>query len=165
MRPLPGALRLLRHLKASGCRVGLATSTPRATLALKTANKPELAAAAFDAAVCGDDVANGKPAPDVFLECCARLGVAPAAALVFEDAPSGAAAAAAAGCRVVVVPSTGADDFDAPDAAAASGACLFCVWIGGWICLSFSPHTLATGHSRTRPLHSPPKKPTHHHPP
>jgi HAD superfamily hydrolase (TIGR01509 family) len=45
-----------------------------------------------------------KPAPDVYLEACARLGVAPADALAVEDSPHGIAAAKAAGLRCVAVP-------------------------------------------------------------
>ena len=55
---LPGALRLLRHLRACGCRVGVATSTPRSTFLNKTANKPWLVEL-LDAVVCGDEVCVG----------------------------------------------------------------------------------------------------------
>lgn len=56
-------------------------------------------------ACCGDEVANGKPAPDCFTQLAARLGLDPADCLVIEDAPAGVAAATAAGMRVVAVPS------------------------------------------------------------
>jgi beta-phosphoglucomutase-like phosphatase (HAD superfamily) len=42
-----------------------------------------------------------KPAPDVFLHACAEFGVEPSSAVVIEDSVHGAAAAVAAGCRVV----------------------------------------------------------------
>jgi HAD superfamily hydrolase (TIGR01509 family) len=103
----PGAARLLEHLRAAaGVRLALATSTPRATLAKKAATKP-LLREAFEVVVCGDDaaVARGKPAPDIFLAAAAAAGVPPAECLVLEDAPAGVAAAAAAGMRVVAVPS------------------------------------------------------------
>ena len=45
-----------------------------------------------------------KPAPDTYLEACARLGVEPASALAIEDSPHGIAAAKAAGLRCVAVP-------------------------------------------------------------
>jgi HAD superfamily hydrolase (TIGR01509 family) len=46
----------------------------------------------------------GKPAPDTYLDACARLGVDPADALAIEDSPHGIAAAKAAGLRCVAVP-------------------------------------------------------------
>lgn len=54
--------------------------------------------------VSADEVAHGKPAPDVFLEAARRLGAAPADCVVLEDAPPGAAAAHAAGMRCIAVP-------------------------------------------------------------
>jgi beta-phosphoglucomutase-like phosphatase (HAD superfamily) len=54
--------------------------------------------------VSGDEVARGKPAPDVFLEAARRLKCSPAACLVLEDAPNGLQAAKAAGMRSVAIP-------------------------------------------------------------
>ena len=109
---LPGAVRLIRHLRAhAGLRIGLATSTPRAVLAKKTRNKP-LLRACFDAVVCGDDEdlrGKGKPDPACFLKVCRQLGVDPAASVVIEDAPSGLVAAVNAGCRCIYVPSIAND--------------------------------------------------------
>jgi len=58
----------------------------------------------FDEVVSNDEVANGKPAPDIFLEAASRLGVAPADCVVFEDGRAGIEAALAAGMEVVTVP-------------------------------------------------------------
>jgi HAD superfamily hydrolase (TIGR01509 family) len=58
----------------------------------------------FATIVSSDDVARGKPAPDVYLEAARRLGVAPAACLVIEDSRNGVLAGRAAGMRVVLVP-------------------------------------------------------------
>jgi beta-phosphoglucomutase family hydrolase len=55
----------------------------------------------FQALVTADDVSRGKPAPDLFLTAAARLGVAPAHCLAFEDADLGIEAARAAGMDVV----------------------------------------------------------------
>lgn len=58
----------------------------------------------FELIISSDEVANGKPAPDVYLEAARRLGVKPAACLVVEDSRNGVLAARAAGMTVVLVP-------------------------------------------------------------
>ena len=76
---------------------------------------------------CGDEVENGKPAPDCFRAAAERMGVPPAACLVIEDAPSGVAAATAAGMRVIAVPSIrDKDAYPAPDPACTAGDMLLC---------------------------------------
>ncbi|MFD5624803.1 MULTISPECIES: HAD family hydrolase [unclassified Streptomyces] len=63
--------------------------------------------------VSSDEVAHGKPAPDVFLEAARRLGAAPSDCVVLEDAAPGVAAAHAAGMRCLAVPYV-ADQADDP---------------------------------------------------
>lgn len=58
----------------------------------------------FRATVSSEEVARGKPAPDVYLEAARRLGVDPAACAAVEDSRSGILAADAAGMRVVAIP-------------------------------------------------------------
>ncbi len=58
----------------------------------------------FVALVSSDEVAHGKPEPDVYLMACDRLGVDPARAVAVEDSTNGIRAAAAAGLTVVAVP-------------------------------------------------------------
>jgi HAD superfamily hydrolase (TIGR01509 family) len=58
----------------------------------------------FEVVVSSDEVAHGKPAPDVYLEAARRLGVDPATCLVVEDSYNGVRAARAAGMTVVLVP-------------------------------------------------------------
>jgi beta-phosphoglucomutase-like phosphatase (HAD superfamily) len=58
----------------------------------------------FHTHVCGDDVAEGKPAPDIYLEAACRLGFDPAVCLALEDSPTGARAAVAAGLTCYAVP-------------------------------------------------------------
>lgn len=75
---------------------------------LKTTDHRELFSL-FNHKVCGSsdkEVANGKPAPDIFLVAAARFDVPPAAAdcLVFEDSPNGVTAGNRAGMQVVMVP-------------------------------------------------------------
>ena len=57
----------------------------------------------FNAVVAAEDVVHGKPAPDVFLQAAALLGVAPAGCIVYEDGDPGIVAAHAAGMRVIDV--------------------------------------------------------------
>ncbi|MFJ8635769.1 HAD family hydrolase [Streptomyces sp. NPDC093568] len=64
--------------------------------------------------VSADEVARGKPAPDIFLEAARRLGATPADCVVVEDAAPGAAAAHAAGMRCIAVPYVSAQA-DAPE--------------------------------------------------
>jgi HAD superfamily hydrolase (TIGR01509 family) len=68
--------------------------------------------------VSADEVARGKPAPDVFLEAARRLGADPDDCVVLEDAAPGAAAAHAAGMRCIAVPYIAAQA-DAPEFATA----------------------------------------------
>lgn len=60
----------------------------------------------FRAVVDGDQVPNPKPHPDVYLRAAELLHVEPANCIVFEDSPSGVAAAMAAGMRVVALRTT-----------------------------------------------------------
>jgi HAD superfamily hydrolase (TIGR01509 family) len=54
--------------------------------------------------VSSDEVARGKPAPDVYLEAARRLGIEPGACLVVEDSRNGVLAGKAAGMTVVLIP-------------------------------------------------------------
>ncbi len=58
----------------------------------------------FEAFACGDEVVNGKPAPDLFLLAAERIGVEPGQCLGFEDSEAGAMGALGAGMGVVLVP-------------------------------------------------------------
>ena len=101
LAPMPGLKELIQRLKDDGVAVALATSAPAPNVA-HTLGELGLAAA-FPIVVRGDQVARGKPAPDVFLEAARQLNVAPAQCLVFEDAPMGVVAAQAAGMPVVAL--------------------------------------------------------------
>ncbi len=82
--------------------LGLASSSNREIIDLVL----ELAelTSCFAATVSSEEVARGKPAPDVYLEAARRLRVAPAACAAVEDSTNGLRAAAAAGMTVVAVP-------------------------------------------------------------
>ena len=102
LHPCPGLYPLLDELAERGLPLGVATSGHRryVTLTLWTLAIESF----FQAIATGDEVARGKPAPDIYLLAAARLGVPPACCLVLEDAPLGVAAARAAGMFCVAVP-------------------------------------------------------------
>ena len=58
----------------------------------------------FEATVSSEEVASGKPAPDVYLEAASRLGVEPSGGAAIEDSHNGIRAAKGAGMRVVAIP-------------------------------------------------------------
>lgn len=58
----------------------------------------------FDAVVTGDEIARGKPAPDIYLEAARRLGVDPAECVALEDSDAGVLAATAAGMVTLCIP-------------------------------------------------------------
>ncbi|GGU90303.1 hydrolase [Streptomyces albospinus] len=97
----PGALRLLDRARALGIPAALVTASERhvADLVLRT-----LGAHRFALSVTSGEAPRGKPHPDPYLAAAARLGVDPARCLAVEDTPTGAAAALAAGCRLLAVP-------------------------------------------------------------
>jgi HAD superfamily hydrolase (TIGR01509 family) len=95
------ALAAVRELRERGILLGVASSSPRERLHRTLARAGLLGA--FDVSVAGDEVANGKPAPDMFLLTAERLGVAPADCIVIEDSPPGVQAGLAAGMHTLAV--------------------------------------------------------------
>jgi HAD superfamily hydrolase (TIGR01509 family) len=98
---LPGAVDAVRRL-AERWPLGLATSSNRPIIDLVL----DLAglAGCFAVTVSSEEVGRGKPAPDVYLEAAARLGVEPQGAVAVEDSTNGLLAARAAGLGVAAVP-------------------------------------------------------------
>ena len=98
---LPGAKEAVERL-AARWPLGLASSSNRELidLALQLLGVEHL----FAATVSSEEVASGKPAPDVYLEAARRLGIDPADAAAVEDSHNGILAAKAAGMRVVAIP-------------------------------------------------------------
>jgi HAD superfamily hydrolase (TIGR01509 family) len=97
---MPGATELVAECNERGIPVGLATMSYRVIAQAVVGSMPR---GRFDAVVTGDEVVRGKPAPDVYVEAARRLGVQPTRCVAIEDSPTGAAAAEAAGCLVLVV--------------------------------------------------------------
>ncbi|MEW1734733.1 HAD family phosphatase [Nocardia beijingensis] len=97
----PGAKDALAMVRAAGLSSALVTNTKRS---LTEFGLDTLGRDFFDVSVCGDEVAHGKPEPDVYLRAAELLGLDPKQCVAVEDSPTGARAAQAAGCAVLVVP-------------------------------------------------------------
>ncbi len=99
---VPGAVQAVRGLAEAGFRLALASSSNRELIdtVLRELGLTEL----FEVTVSSEEVARGKPAPDVYVEAAARLGVDPARCLAVEDSASGIRSAHAAGMRVIAYP-------------------------------------------------------------
>ncbi|MDO4929393.1 MAG: HAD family phosphatase [Corynebacterium sp.] len=101
---MPGIQALLGHLVERGLPMALSTNTPREV------TDPMLDIIGrqyFRTSVCGDEVPQPKPAPDIYIEACRRLGALPSETIVFEDSLTGMRAATDAGCHVVGLPEPG----------------------------------------------------------
>jgi HAD superfamily hydrolase (TIGR01509 family) len=100
---LPGAVEVVERL-AARWPLGLASSSnrPLIDLVLEASGLARL----FRATVSSEEVARGKPAPDVFLEAARRVGVAPDRCAVVEDSGNGILAGRAAGMLVVAIPNS-----------------------------------------------------------
>ncbi|MYT22309.1 HAD-IA family hydrolase, partial [Streptomyces sp. SID7760] len=101
---MPGAERLLAELARHNVPTALVSASHRRVIdrVLRSLG-PER----FALSVAGDEVARTKPHPDPYLLAAAALGAHPSRCAVIEDTATGVAAAEAAGCRVVAVPSVG----------------------------------------------------------
>jgi HAD superfamily hydrolase (TIGR01509 family) len=116
--PRPGALELADALRAAGIPIAVASNSPRDFLdrVLHSAGADDR----FAVTVAGDEVARPKPAPDIYLEACRRLGADPTRAIGLEDSPTGAQAASAAGLTVIGVPFLADMEIPAADIVAGS---------------------------------------------
>lgn len=97
---MPGAAGLVAEVAASGLPYALVTSSQRRfvdAVLSRTGMR-------FPVVVTGNDVSRSKPSPEPYLLAARRLGADPGRCLVLEDSPTGVAAAEAAGCFVIAVP-------------------------------------------------------------
>lgn len=99
---MKGLLPLLQMLQAQQRPLAVASSSVEEEVRwnLKDAGVETF----FSAVVAGDMVARSKPAPDIYLEACSRLGAEPSVCWALEDSANGVRAAHNAGCRCILVP-------------------------------------------------------------
>ena len=102
---LPGAMAFMEALRARGVKLAIGSSSRNSPMILSKIGLDVF----FDATADGNDIARSKPDPEVFLIAAGRLGLAPAACLVVEDAEAGVTAALAGGMRVLAVGSAARD--------------------------------------------------------
>jgi beta-phosphoglucomutase family hydrolase len=101
IRPLPGAIELIKSLNKHGIKTAIASSAVRKNIdiivrGLKIED-------CFQAIAWGTEVAEGKPSPQIFLLAARKLEIEPAGCVVIEDAIAGVAAAKKAGMKCVAV--------------------------------------------------------------
>src|SRR5579859_786040 len=101
---LPGVLAHIEEAGALGLRLGVASSSSKEWVKGHLARLGILDR--FHCLRCRDDVANVKPAPDLYLAVLECLGVTAAEAFAIEDSPNGITAAKQAGLRCVAIPNT-----------------------------------------------------------
>jgi HAD superfamily hydrolase (TIGR01509 family) len=102
--PRPGAIELLARLGGAGIPLAVASNSERVFLERTLSGAGLLAAGLFSTTVAAGDIEHPKPAPDIYLEACRRLGAEPGACVALEDSPIGVASASAAGLFVIAVP-------------------------------------------------------------
>lgn len=101
---LPGVVEHLDAARASGLKVGVASSSTRDWVMGHLVRLGVLDR--FDCLRCRDDVANVKPEPDLYLAVLECLGAAASEAIAIEDSPNGVSAAKRAGMRCVAIPNS-----------------------------------------------------------
>ncbi len=97
-----GLLELLEYNKKKQLKMAIATSTrrDRTEMMLNLSDTGKY----FDTVVCGDEITNGKPDPEIFLETAKKLNFRPENCMVLEDSANGIIAAYKAGMLPVIVP-------------------------------------------------------------
>lgn len=110
LEKLPGLDNLMDWVAQRGLPLGLATSSRRFLAEYKL--KRFGLANRFQQVVTGEDVAHGKPAPEIYFKVAGLLGVESHELLVFEDSVVGSTAAAAAGAFTVAVPGSHGQQLD-----------------------------------------------------
>lgn len=97
-----GAKELITFLKQNNIKIGIASGSSRNSVEhhLNEVNASDI----FDATVAGNEIDNGKPAPDIFLLTAEKMGVNPQDCFIFEDSENGIKAGYAAGMKCIGIP-------------------------------------------------------------
>ncbi|MDX2194816.1 MAG: HAD family phosphatase [Cytophagales bacterium] len=104
IKPVAGLIQFLTQLKQIGIPMAVGTSAPSDNVDF-TFKKIGIGHF-FDAVLDEKDVTIGKPHPEIYINCCKALHLAPQYSIVFEDSISGVKAGLDAGCKVVGVLTT-----------------------------------------------------------
>lgn len=99
----PALKECIDGLKARGIKIALATSSERSVVETYQKHLPVMDGI-FDAMVCGMEVPNGKPAPDIYRLAAEKLGLRPEECVGVEDSRNGVISLRAAGCHSVMIP-------------------------------------------------------------
>lgn len=113
--PLPGVVDFINICKGKGLKMAVATSAGslKMKINLKLLGFEENL---FEALICGSDLTNNKPDPEVFIKAAQKLGLVPEDCLVVEDAPAGVEAAKKSGAKcLALLTSFSADKLQAAD--------------------------------------------------
>lgn len=102
LAPMPGLFTLLERIEASRLPKAVATSSSRRYLQDMLARFGM--SGRFEVTLGAEDVAHGKPHPEIYLTAAERLRVEPPAMMVLEDSEAGTHSAAAAGAHVIAIP-------------------------------------------------------------
>ncbi|GIP29377.1 phosphatase [Paenibacillus sp. J23TS9] len=115
LAPIEGIQELIFDLKQNNISIGLASSSPISFIheVLRKYNFFEY----FDSIVSGEEVAKGKPAPDIYLEASNQLNIKPSECWVLEDSKHGIQAAKSAGMKCIgfINPNSGNQDLSRAD--------------------------------------------------
>jgi HAD superfamily hydrolase (TIGR01509 family) len=104
LAPMPGLMELLAALEKAGIRKAIGTSSGRRSteaILSRFALQPR-----FAFTLTAEDITQGKPDPEIYLQAAGRFGVPPREMLVLEDSQTGCRSAAATGAMVAAVPGT-----------------------------------------------------------
>jgi HAD superfamily hydrolase (TIGR01509 family) len=104
LKPVPGLIEFLEGARQLGIPMAVASSAGCENIQFHLDGLES--EGYFTALVGSEDVRNGKPDPEIFLQAARRLGVSVDECLVFEDTPAGLEAAARAGMRAIAVTTT-----------------------------------------------------------